>query len=403
MATNTLLTPTVIANELLMRFKNNLPFASGASHEYDDRFDKIGDSYTLREGASFIANDGADITSQIQDVTEPSKVLQINTRKNVAFSFTSKDLTLTIDRFAERYLDGAAVALANKFESDGLTLAYQTCPNLVGTPGTTPATAAVILAAGQKMDESGCPVDGNRSLVINPAAQASVVNAFSTLFNSQAELGKQYRSGRMGTALGFDWAMGQNVRSHTVGAWAGTAALNSNPAEGATTIAVDGLTGATTIKKGDKFTIAGIYAVNPITGDQLGTTLRQFTVLADATSSSGAIASLSIYPAIKTPAGAAPTVSALPTDGALLTKVGTASTAYPMNLAYHKHAFCYATVPLVVPQGVHFGKTSVDKDSGLSLRIISDYNVLTDVFVTRVDVAYGWKERRPEWASVIIG
>ena len=40
---NTLLTPTVIANELLMRFKNNLAFASGASHEYDARFNKIGD------------------------------------------------------------------------------------------------------------------------------------------------------------------------------------------------------------------------------------------------------------------------------------------------------------------------------------------------------------------------
>jgi hypothetical protein len=396
-----LLTPTVIANELLMRFKNRLSFAAGASHEYDDRFDKIGDSYLLRDSAQFVANDGADITAQIQDVNENSKTLQINKRKNVAFQFSSKDLTLTVDRFAERYLDGASIALANKFDTDGLTLAYQTCPNLVGTAGTTPATAAVILAAGQKMDESSCPVDDQRHLVVNPAAQASMVDAMKGLFQSSTEIGKQYKSGRMGTALGFDWAMSQNVRTHTVGAWAGTALLNGVPAQGATTIAVDGLTGTTTIKAGDKFTLPLVYAVNPVTGDALPT-LRQFTVLADATSASGAIAALSIYPAIKS-TGPGATVSALPADDAALTKVGTASTGYPMNIAYHKHAFVYASVPLVVPQGVHFGKTAVDKETGLSIRIVSQYNVLTDVFVTRADIAYGWKERRPEWASVIIG
>lgn len=385
-----------------MRFKNNLTFAAGCSHEYDERFDKIGDSYTLRDSAQFIANDGADITSQIQDVSEPSKVLSIDTRKNVAFQFSSKDLTLTIDRFAERYLDGAAVALANKFECDGLTLAYQQSPNVAGAIGTPAATAAAVLAAGQKLDENSCPVDGQRNLVVSPAIQASMVDALKGLFQSSTEIAKQYKSGRMGTALGFDWAMSQNVRNHTVGAWAGTAALNSNPAEGATTIAVDGLTGATTIAKGDKFTIAGVYATNRVSGDTIGTTLRQFTVTAAATSSSGAIAALSFYPPMKSPAVAGSTVSALPTDGALLTKVGTASTAYQMNIAHHKHAFVYASVPLVVPQGVHFGKTVTDKDTGLSIRIVSDYQVLTDQFVTRADIAYGWKERRAEW-SVILG
>jgi hypothetical protein len=383
-----------------MRFKNNLTFAAGCSHEYDDRFDKIGDSYTLREGAQFIANDGADITSQIQDVTENSKVLQINTRKNVAFQFTSKDLTLTIDRFAERYLDGASIALANKFECDGLTLAKNTCPNLVGTAGTTPATAAVILAAGRKLDENSAPMDNQRHLVVNPAAQASVVDALKGLFQSSTEIGKQYKSGRMGQAFGFDWAMSQNIRTHTVGSWGGTPLTNGVPAQGAVTLAIDGLSATNTVTAGDKFTIADVYAVNPVTGDAYDY-LRQFTCLALGTASGGAV-TLSVYPAIKS-TGPGATVSAMPADGAAIVKVGTASTSYPMNIAHHKHAFVYASVPLVVPNGVHFGKTVTDKDTGLSIRVVSAYNVLTDVFVTRCDIAYGWKERRPEWASVIIG
>jgi hypothetical protein len=383
-----------------MRFKNSLTFAAGCSHEYDERFDKIGDSYTLRDGAQFVANDGADITSQIQDVTENSKVLQIDTRKNVAFQFTSKDLTLTIDRFAERYLDGASIALANKFETDGLSLAYRKCPNLVGTPGTTPATAAVILAAGRKLDENGAPMDGQRNLVINPAAQASMVDTLKGLFQSSSEIGKQYRSGRMGTAFGFEWAMSQNIRTHTVGSLGTTPLVNGVPAQGAVTLAIDALGTTNTVKHGEKFTIAGCYATNPVSGDAYDY-LRQFTVLADATAVATA-ATLSIYPAIKS-TGPGATVSAMPADNAAVVFTGTASTAYPMNIAHHKHAFVYASVPLVVPNGVHFGKTVTDPDTGLSVRVVSAYNVLTDVFVTRCDIAYGWKERRPEWASVLIG
>ncbi len=384
-----------------MRFKNNLCFAASCSHEYDERFDKIGDTYKLRDAVRFVANDGADITSQIQDVTEASRDLQIDTRKNVAFQFTSKDLTLTIDRFAERYLDSAAVALSNKFEADGMTMAYQKTPNYVGTAGTTPATAAVVLAAGRKLDENAAPMDGRRNLIINPAAQASVVDALKGLFQSSSEIGKQYKSGRMGTALGFEWAMSQNVRTHTVGQVAGTVLTNGASQTGAT-IAIDGLTtAASVIKKGDKFTIADVYAVNPVSGDTLDY-LQTFTVTADTTASSNAIAALPISPSIVT-SGPTKTVSAAAGDNKAVTFLGTTATGYPMNLAFHKEAFVYATVPLQVPQGVHMGKTVTDKDSGLSIRIVSDYNVLTDVFVTRCDIAYGWAAKNERWASVIIG
>jgi hypothetical protein len=399
---NTIITPTVIANELLMRFKNQLPFAAGASHEYDEKFNKIGDSYRLRDAVKFIANTGSDITSQIQDVTEKTKTLTLDTRKNVAFSFSSQDMTLSVDRFAERYLDSASVSLANAFDVSGMTLAYQTCPNVVGTPGTTPATAAVVLAAGVKMDDNAAPVDGRRNLVVNPAAQASMVDALKGLFQSSEDIRKQYQRGRMGTALGFDWAMSQNVRTHTVGSF-GTTPLVNGASQTGTTLAVDGFTNTTgTAKKGDKFTIAGVYAVNPVSGDTLST-LQQFTVTADATANgSGQVAALGIYPEIIT-SGPYKTVSGSPADNAAITVVGTVSTGYPMNVAYHKEAFCYAMAELELPQGTHRAARATDKETGLSIRVISDYNVLTDVFVTRCDILYGWAARRPEWACVLVG
>lgn len=397
---NTLLTPTIIANELLMRFKNNLAFAKTVSHEYDDKFDKIGDTYNLRNAAQFTANKTADITSAIQDVKEDKTPLVINTQANVPFQFSSKDLTLTVDRFAERYLDGAALALSNAFEVDGLTVAYQGTPNLVGTPGTTPATAQVVLSAGTALDNNSAPVDGDRYLVCNSAAQASMVDALKGILSPGEAIGKQYRKGRMGAALGFDWGMSQNVRYHTPGTWGTTPQVDGATQTGST-LNVKGLTTSTgTVKAGDVITLALVYATNIVSGDILGTTLRQFTVLADATADSDGKAALTIYPPIKT---AAPgrTCSVSPADSANITVTGTA--AYPQNLAYHKHAFTYAMVPLEVPQGVHFAKTAVDKDSGLSIRMVSAYNILTDIFVTRCDVMYGWAVRRGAWSCRIAG
>jgi hypothetical protein len=399
---NSLLTPTVIANELLMRFKNNLAFASACSHEYDDRFDKIGDTYNLRVPARFVANNGSDITSAIQDVTELSKPLQINQQKNVAFQFSSKDLTLTIDRFADRYLNSAAVSLANIFETDGLTLAYQKSTNFVGAPGTTPNTATVILQAGQKLDESACPVDGQRSLIINPAAQASMVDTLKGLFQNSSAISKQYSTGRMGTALGFDWMMSQNVRSLTVGTWGGTPVTAGASLEGDTTVAISGLGASGTISAGDKFTIAGVFAVNPVSGDVLPS-LQTFTVLTAATASAGAV-TVQVSPEIRAANLGRKTVSALPAGGATITRLtGTPGTAYAQNIAVHKEAFCYATVPLELPKSTHFGSRAIDKDTGLSIRIVSQYSILTDVFITRCDIAYGWAAKRPEWSTVITG
>jgi hypothetical protein len=393
---NTLLTPTIIANELLMRFKNNLGFAKTVSHEYDEKFDKIGDTYNLREPVRFTANKTADVTSAIQDVTENKVPLQITTQANVPFQFTSKDLTLTIDRFADRYLNSAAVALANAFEVDGLTLAYQQTANLVGTPGTVPATAKVWLDAGTKLDNNAAPIDNDRYACLNSAAQASTVDGLKGLFQDSSAVASQYRNGRMGRALGLDFGMSQNIRVHTNGTQGGTP-LSNGATQTGSSIITDGWSAGATIKKGTVITFAGVNAVNPVSGDDQGV-LAQWSVAADATADGSGNATLTLTEAIVTSGATKNATSSVADNSAITISSGSASTGYAQNLVYHKHAFVYAMVPLEVPQGVHFGKTAVDKDSGLSIRMVSAYNVLTDVFVTRCDVLYGWAARRPRWS-----
>lgn len=392
----------MIGNELLMRFKNNLVFTKNCSHEYDEEYAKkgfkIGDTFKLRVPNRFSATTGAAISES--DITETSVSLTIDTQKHVAFSFTSKDMTLSIDKFGDRYLDSAAVALANAVDVSGLTLAYQSTWNSVGTPGTVPTAFSTYLGASQKLSENSAPVDDKRYVVVNPAMEATIVDNLKGLFQSGSEIDKQYKRGKMGMAAGMNWYMDQNIRAHTVGPLGGTPLVNGGSQTGASLI-TDGWTAAAAarVKKGDVFTIANVYAVNPVSGDTLGN-LQQFLVTADGSSDGSGNLTLSISPSIVT-SGPTKTVNAGPADNAALTFVGAASTVTPQGLAFHKEAFCFAMVPLEEPRGVHMAKSVTDPETGMSMRFVSTYDISTDRFITRADVVYGWAARNPAWACRI--
>src|SRR5262249_61546945 len=95
-----------------------------------------------------------------QKVTEVQKTLALNNQQVVGFAFTSKDLTLSIDQFSERYLQSAAVALANVVDVAGLTMADANVGNIVGTGGTPIAALDPFWTAGGKLDTNSGPMDG---------------------------------------------------------------------------------------------------------------------------------------------------------------------------------------------------------------------------------------------------
>ena len=88
-------------------------------------------------------------------------------------------------------------------------------------------------------------------------------------------------------------------------------------------------------------------------------------------------------------------------DNTALTFVGTASTAYPNNLAYHRDAFAFATVDLVMPEGVD--QSAREVMDGISMRYVRQYRIGTDDIPARFDVAYGGVCARPEMACRVIG
>lgn len=396
---NTILTDEIIAKEALMLLDNNLIFAKGASRKYEKEWStdkKVGDQISIRVPAQYTVRSGA--VASIQDHSDTSIPMIIDTQKGIDVQFTSKELALDLQEFSKEVLAPQMARLANEIDKDGLALA-KSVPNLV--QGTL-ANFDTYLNAGALLDENGCPMDDERSIILAPRSQVAVVNGLKGLFQSGEEISKQYKKGQMGTAAGFDWAPSQNVYTHTVGAYVGTPVINGAPVSGAVSMVTSGWTGSVSglLKLGDIVTFAGCFNVNPQTKASTGQ-LKQFVVLADVASTAGA-ATITFSPSMVS-TGATQNVSALPANGAAVAVAGTASTAYSSNLAYHKDAFALAMVDLPLPKGMDMAARASSSRIGASIRLVRGYDVTNDKFISRLDVLYGWKLVRPELACRIQG
>ena len=401
---NSLLTIDMITRKCLEILENNLVISRNCNKEYDDSFAvegaKIGSTLRIRLPDRALVTDGAAL--QVQDDNEQYTTLTVSSQKHIGINFTSAELTMQLDDFAERVLKPRISQLASSVDAD-VANAYKSIFNTVGTPGTTPATALVLLQAQQKLNESAAPMSP-RYATVNPAANAGLVNGMTGFFNPTGTISRQFKTGMMGEGvLGFDeMNMSQSIVSHTTGSRAGTILVNGAVStQGQATISIDGLTGATdTVTAGDVFTIAGVYAVNPQTRLSTGS-LQQFVVTAAQTGASNALANMAISPPMYTASNALATIDAFPADNAAVTFVGTASTVYPQNLVYHKNAITLATADLLLPQGVDMASRQVH--NGISMRIVRQYDINNDRMPCRVDVLYVFNTILPPMACRIWG
>jgi hypothetical protein len=407
---NSILTPDIIAKEALVILENNLVMGKEVHRGYEDEFTKkvngynIGETISIRRPTDFTVRSGA--TASAQDVVEGTVSMSVDLQKGVDFAFTSADLTLQIGELSERVIKPAMIQLANTVDVSLHNLATSV-PNWVGTPGQTVNSFADFGKAPERMSELGVPVT-DRSAVLSPADNWGLLGSQTALYITDAAKGA-YREGSLGRIAGVNTFETQNVMTHTVGAHGGTPLVNGGSqvsayADVKTTmtqaLATDGWTASTAVlKAGDVFTIANVFAVNPVSKATLPF-LKQFVVTADVTSTAGGVGALTIYPAIIT-SGAFQNVSAAPADNAAITVVGTASTGYRQNMVFHKNAFALACVPLVKPPGaVDVGRQSY---KGLSVRVIPFYNGSTDVSTYRLDILYGVKAIDPRLAVRLSG
>lgn len=413
---NTILTNAIIAKEALMILENELVLGNLVYRDYESEFQKSVNGYTpgatisIRKPAKYTLRTGASMSTQ--DSTETTTPLTVGTQLGVDLGgWTSADRTLSIPEFSKRFIRPAMVTIAQGVDAN-IAANYKSVWNWVGTPGTQLTNFAGFSKAPQRMDEMAVP-QGDRSAVLNPADQWGMIGSVSGLYISDTAKSALQRA-KLPMLGGIDTYMSQNAPQHTIGHRGGTPLVNGasqNVAYSQTTtdgqsLVTDGWTATTaTVKKGDVFTIAGVYAVNPVPGvtgssKPAMSYLQQFVVTADATADGSGNMTIAISPSIIT-SGAFQTVSAAPADNAAMTFLGTVDTTYNQNLAFHKNAFALAVVPMIKPDGaVDVQRVS---HNGLSVRMIPVYTGSNDTSAIRLDLLMGTKAIYPDLATRFSG
>jgi hypothetical protein len=394
-----LLTIDMITNKALEILENNLVITRNVNRQYDDSFAvegaKIGDTLRIRLPDRALVTDGAAL--QVQEVQQQFTTLTIASQKHIGVNFTSAEMALSLDDFADRVLKPRVSQLAASIDAD-VANSYKDIFQSVGTPGTTPATSLVLLQAQQKLNEAAA-VMSPRYATVNPAANAGLVEGMKGLFNPTSTISRQFKNGMMGEGiLGYEEInMSQSIKVHTTGSAlrSDTPIVKTTLANGATKLTLDNVTDGNTLVPGDVFTIAGVFAVNPQTRESTGS-LQQFVVQNTVTSASTEFVDVDFLPAVYAPTQALATVTALPAAGDVVTFLGAASTGYPQNLIYHKDAITFATADLMLPQGVDMASRKVH--NGISMRIVRQYDINNDRMPCRIDVLYGYSVIRPQMA-----
>jgi hypothetical protein len=390
----------MITREAVRLWVNTNSFLQHIDTQYDDQFAitgaKIGQSLRIRLPNDYTVRTGP--VAQIQDTAETSTTLTLATQKGVDVSFNSAERTMSLDDYSKRILAPAVNNLVGAVAADVMSGVEGGVSNLVGNfdaaGNLLRPTLDTWLQAKALLSLRSAPTD-NRKFILDPVSMARTVQSLSGLLNPATEISEQYRKGEVYNAIGFDWFEDQTVIKHTTGTYVVGVSPTVNGAN-QTGTSINVTIGASSFTVGDIITFAGVNAVNRITKVTTGE-LQQFVV----TSYAGGV--LGIYPAIVPPSGGATvqyqTVTASPANGAAINSLTLTGQVYRKNIAFIPDAVTMATADLEMPKNMQ--EVARERMDGVSLRMVTGFDIKSDQFITRLDVLYGYLWVRPEWAVVV--
>ena len=389
---NSLLTIDMITKELLRLAHEKTTFLGTINRQFDSAFGKasgkIGDTLRIRKPAQYVRRQGSRVMD-VQDAEEQNTTLVTATQDGVDMRFNSRELSLDLENFSKEHLEPAMAVLVSGIESDVLQGVTKDVYNLAGTAGSPPTDLVATGQARAKLNQNLAPKDGNRCIQMDSVTMGGLVNGLKGLFQDSTQIKEQYREGMVGRTAMADFYENERIWTMTNGADVAGAINQTTFAQGLSTLTVDAYSAAAEV--GSVFTIADIYQVHPETKASYAH-LQQFTVTAATTTS------LSFSPAVYW-SGAKQNISKTLDNNDVITHVGSASTSYAQNLMYHKDAFTFATAEL--PLMADAAKCSVQTYDNLSLRCWQASDIRNDEMLTRIDILYGSKAIRPEWACRI--
>lgn len=403
---NTFKVVDMVTKEALRIAHEKLTFIGTVDRQFDESFSyqanrgPRGQTLRVRMPNQYTRRTGSRVMD-VQDQDEQSQTITVATQDGVDMRFNSAELIQSVnsgaafDDLSKNYIAPAVATLVSGIESDFLEYCTKAVYNLVGTPGTVPATLLPFGQARAKINQYLAPKDGNRSVQMDSLVSAALTNAFVANTHPGADVSRQFREGQIARMAMADFYENERCYSHTTGSDHTTVTTDASAAvtDGGTTITISG--GTMTV--GDVFTVAGVYACHPETKAAYSH-LQQFVVTGGTLDGALTVSPATILTGPRQNVCSAAGAALATTDfnSQVVTAVGTASTAYAQSLMYHKEAFQFITADLPILDDAH--KCVRRSQDGLSVRVWMASDIRNDELLMRLDILYGMAALRPEWA-----
>lgn len=401
---------TWVAMESLRLLTNKLEVASFFDTSYNKEFMQpfaVNDTVRVKLPQQWLVSNG--LGYQPQAIDRKYTTVACDQVFQIGFDYDSVQQALQMERtkaeVSKQYLEPAMAQMKQEIDSRAALFAYQHANNIVGVLGTDPTSTATVMQARQLLIEKACPPSMEKGFIVPPSVNTALVPAISSLFNPSSEISREFKEGSIGKLNGFDWYESMSLYTHTAGTWQGAVSITTTATDGATSLVLTCTTGDT-FKAGDKFGIATVYPVNPMTRRVTNTARTMtVTVLADVTGASST-ATVSISPALYGPGSQYQNVDRLPTAADVCTLFpGTASPngkVGKIGLALHPQAFALVGVKLDMPKHVEAGGQERDPETGIAVRFTKTWDPEESRMITRFDCLMGFGSLRPDNCAVAV-
>ena len=419
---NRLVTPTILANEALMRLDDALFIVKLLNREYQALFaDKIGNEIHYKLPYYAVIGDGQTVAeSDANPLIDRWKTLKVDTWKHAIFKFNSEELTHSISSLGDRYLGAGMQALAHSFDEAAGKVLGSVCFRINGTAGTT-LTLAETQRVAAHADEVSIPQNMDRFALLEPYDLAAIGISLQGLSSQDRLVGVAIEDRFMARLAGFDLYMSTNIGRLVNAAPSGAQTpLVNKPKTGTSgqtgyvppgyegnSVPSDGWGNAAqkVLNKGQLIQFAGVYE-STVVGERRSTgNLMTFTVTADVSCNASGLANIPIDPpanagGLTTLDGAGTAISekafqnimAIIADNAVVTILGAEGKTYRQSVWATKNVGTVANVMIVPPPAAvaaGLAGTAMDPDTGLAVSVVRDFKWTDLSELHRMDSKWG--------------
>jgi hypothetical protein len=410
MATITVDQQKLVLNAFAATFQNNLLAKDLVTwKKYDTEMDdrnglKVSEQVGPRYNVTRTTSGVADLTAGVQDSVFGSEQFTVQDVFGSSMGWGDFVKIRDIGEARESVaLANAAMNMAEQIDAYILKTAQLAANNEVGTQGGQVKALGDVLKAYTRIKKEGVP-DANLKLVLPYDDKEALANTIVAYPATDSLSTGAFRSGFSGEIGGVPTMFTQQLSSITTGSRTNGAVNGANqnvnyasvavsgaPGQYLTgTMAADGFGANATIKDGEVFTVATVFAYDN-RKQQAQLHLQQFRVVGDhVADGTGAIASLRYFPAMIIPNGGAntahATVSSAPADNAVITFAAAAATTYQPRIMLDKNLIQVNTADLIMPATGTAQRKSLTQ-LPLSIRMWQDSTFATGEHRVRFDVA----------------